>query len=313
MAYLFVYFTMNDTGDEETVWYSLSEDGLHWKDLGNGPVLRSHVGTKGIRDPFLVYDENQKKYFMIATDLNTADGHSWYDAAHRGSRCLLTWESEDLIHWSDARLIEVGVEGAGCVWAPEAVYSTGDNAWFVFWASMVREPGDPEPKQRIYGAFTKDFLHFSPAFKYIEAESHIIDTDIVYDGGWYYRFSKDETGKSILLERCRRLIPQPGQRYRRIPCPLLDGWEGLEGPTAYYLEKERKWCLLVDQYRIRGGYLPLLTGDLSSGIFERLPESAFDLGRRPKRHGGVLPIPEALAARLTAHYGIAECFTGTHH
>lgn len=306
MAYLFVYFTMNGAEDEETVWFSISRDGLHWKDLGNGPVLRSHVGTKGIRDPFVVFDERQKKYFMVATDLNTGGGYRWEDAAHRGSRCLLTWESEDLIHWSDARLIEVGVEGAGCVWAPEAVYSAEQHAWFVFWASMVQEPGDPEPKHRIYGAFTKDFLYFSPAFKYIEAESHIIDTDIVYDGGWYYRFSKDETTKSILLERCPRPIPHAGECFRRIPCPLLDGWEGLEGPAAYYLERERKWCLLVDQYRIRGGYLPLVSDDLASGNWEVLPEDAYDLGRRVKRHGGILPIPEALAARLSVHYGIAE-------
>lgn len=35
--------------------FSVSRDGLHWTDLNNGkPVLYSHIGECGVRDPFPV-------------------------------------------------------------------------------------------------------------------------------------------------------------------------------------------------------------------------------------------------------------------
>ena len=63
-AYLFAHFTENK-GDREYVWFAVSRDGLHWKDLGTDsePVLVSNVGTKGVRDPFIIYDEKLKKYY----------------------------------------------------------------------------------------------------------------------------------------------------------------------------------------------------------------------------------------------------------
>lgn len=304
-AYLFVHFTMEGKKDEETIWFSVSADGFHWKDIGGKtPVLKSDVGTKGIRDPFIVFDENLNTYFIIATDLNTDNGYSWKDAETAGSRSILIWESQDLIHWSDARLAEVGVEHAGCVWAPEAVYCKEKDSWFVFWASSVKEETDSVAKQRIYGAFTKDFRTFTPTIKYLDAKTDVIDTNIVFDGGWYYRFSKDETHKNIMIERSRELITD--QPYERIHSDLLDHLEGVEGPETYYLEAENKWCLIVDQYRIQGGYLPLITEDIASGRFERIPDNAYDMGIRKKRHGGVLSIPDSVMDALIAHYGIYQ-------
>ena len=113
MAYLFTHFTSGETGDKEYIWFSVSHDGLHWQDLGGDePVLKANSGTKGIRDPFIVYDEKLKKYFILGTDLLTTSG-KWDDFANRGSRSLFVWESEDLINWSEERLIEVGVPEAG--------------------------------------------------------------------------------------------------------------------------------------------------------------------------------------------------------
>ena len=92
------------------------------------------------------------------------------------------------------------------VWAPEAVFCKEKDMWFVFFASNVKENGDKEPKQRIYGTFTKDFNEFTPTFKYIDGETALIDTNIVWDNGWYYRFTKDETNKFIIIERSKNLV-----------------------------------------------------------------------------------------------------------
>ena len=169
MAYLMTYFITDDTGDRESIWFSVSKDGLHWTDIGTTePALRSEIGTTGIRDPFVLYDEKQKKYFILGTDGSAKRiDYDWVKLANEGSRCLLIWESEDLLHWSRPRLVEVGVPEAGCVWAPEAFFCRENGKWFVFWASMVKEEGDAEAKQRIYGSFTEDFVNFSPVFKYL--------------------------------------------------------------------------------------------------------------------------------------------------
>ena len=51
----------------------------------------------------------------------------------------MVWESTDLVNWSDGRLAEIGIEGAGCVWAPEAIYDETRKKYMMFWASMVKE------------------------------------------------------------------------------------------------------------------------------------------------------------------------------
>ena len=55
--YLFTHF-IGESEHGEQIYFSLSEDGLHWNDLNNGqPVLVSDIGEKGVRDPFLIRDE----------------------------------------------------------------------------------------------------------------------------------------------------------------------------------------------------------------------------------------------------------------
>jgi hypothetical protein len=302
MAYLFTYFT-ETKGDQEYIWFAVSKDGLHWTDLGGEePILSSRLGTNGIRDPFIVYDEKLKKYFIIATDLLTTSGN-WYNFSHKGSRSLLVWESEDLITWSEERLIEVGIKGAGCVWAPEAIFCKEKDMWFVFWASCVREKGQLHHKQRIYGSFTKDFKEFSPAFKFIDAKTDVIDTNIVWDNGFYYRFSKDETNKVIKIEKATEIL---SENWEVVSCDAFDSLFGLEGPEVYYLNDLNKWCLIADQYHEQKGYAPFLCDDLALCNFKKLEDEKFDLGKRKKRHGGVIEISDEQMNMLIEKFGIYE-------
>lgn len=301
MAYLFLHFTNGENGDREHVWFSVSKDGLNWQDIGTDePVLSSEIGTTGVRDPFIVYDEKLKKFFIIATDLCTVKGGNWDDFSKRGSKCLVVWESTDLINWSKEKLISVGIENAGCVWAPEAVYSKEENKWFVFFASCTKENENEDYKQRIYASFTEDFNTFSETFKYIDAETDVIDTDIVWDNGYYYRFSKDETNKFITLERSTTLLGE----FEKVDSALLSSFTGVEGPQAYYLEQQKKWCLIVDQYSSGKGYTPILCDNLSSGDFYFAKEDSYNMGQRKKRHGSVLKIDDNTYNALIKHYGI---------
>ncbi|MDM5277676.1 family 43 glycosylhydrolase [Paenibacillus silvae] len=299
-GYLFVHF-IGEQPDGEQVYFSYSEDGLHWKDLNGGrPVLRSNLGEQGVRDPFLIRSAKNNKFYLIATDLRIANGKGWDTAVHAGSRDIIVWESDNLTEWSSPWNVTVGVEGAGCVWAPEAVYDEKTDEFLVFWASATQEPHETEHKQKIYSARTQDFRSFTPSEKYIERENHIIDTTILPSSGFYYRYSKDETTKNIRVEKGTSLEKHT---FEPLHAPLLEAIEGVEGPQIFKLNDRDEWCLIVDRFAEGKGYLPLLTSDLHSGAFRIVPEHEFDMGTNQKRHGGILPITAEECNRLLAVYG----------
>ncbi len=298
-GYLFVHF-IGEGQDGEQIYFSLSRDGFHWQDLNDGkPILYSRKGEMGVRDPYLVRSSGNGRFYLIATDLRIQAGKGWAAAQEEGSRDLIVWESPDLIHWSEERSCRVGIPEAGCVWAPEAVYDREKEAFLVFFASMVKSGGDKAAKQRIYAAYTKDFREFSETFQYMERENHVIDTTILESGGRYYRISKDETEKVLILEEADALLGE----FTRISSPVLDALKGVEGPEGYLLPDGKTWCLIVDRFAEGKGYLPMVTDDLSSGDFRILEPDEYDMGHAKKRHGGVLAVTDEEYERLWMQFG----------
>lgn len=293
-GYLFVHFT-GEQKDGEQIYFSLSRDGLHWQDLNGGnPVLKSTIGEAGARDPFLIRapwgdSAGKKKYFLIATDLRIEAGKGWYVAKHSGSRDILVWESNDLIQWEGPSAHTIGVEGAGCVWAPEAIYDEKEDAILIFWASMVQLPGEGEPRQRIYACHTRDFKTFTEPFIYLAKDNHVIDSTIIHTAKGYYRYTKDETTKKICVDIAESLCPED---FKEIPSETLSGMYGVEGPEIFRFNDREEYCLIVDRFAEGKGYLPLVTKDLSTGEFRILSEKEFDMGQTRKRHGGILNITE---------------------
>lgn len=300
-GYLFVHF-IGEKADGEQVYFSVSHDGLHWGELNGGePVLRSGIGEMGARDPFLIRSpwegkDGNARFYLIATDLRIASGKGWEVAQYSGSRDILVWESDDLVAWKGPRAHTVGVLGAGCVWAPEAVYDEEKDAILVFWASMV------ERKQRIYASYTKDFRSFSEPFLFLEKENHVIDSTIIRTEEGYYRYTKDETVKSICVDFGRTLHPED---FHEVKSEALSSLYGVEGPEIFRLG-QGSWCLIVDRFAAGKGYLPLVADRLDSGEFRVLDDSEFDMGVTIKRHGGVIPVTEQEYERLCAFYGCSR-------
>lgn len=298
-GYLFVHF-IGEEKDGEQIYFSLSKDGLHWTDLNGGkPILYSRTGTLGVRDPYPIRNPEDGRIYLIATDLRIEAGKGWEAAQNQGSRDLIVWESPDFIHWSQERACTVGLPEAGCVWAPEAVYDRKRKAFLVFFASKVINSGDEEGKHRIYAAYTKDFREFSDTFLYMERENHVIDTTILESGGQFYRISKDETEKVLILEKADSLRGQ----FTRIESPLLDAMKGVEGPEGYLLPDGKTWCLIADRFAEGKGYLPMVSEDLASGEFRILEPEQYDMGVTKKRHGGVLSITDEEYERLMWQFG----------
>ena len=295
-AFLFVHFIdkRHNTELSEQIYFSVSLDGLEWQTLNSrNPVIISQVGERGIRDPFILRSKDGDKYYIIGTDLNVhLRPDSWKSCTQNGSHDILVWESEDLVNWSDVRVCTVAPEDAGCAWAPEAIYDKYQDNYMVFWASRTNHG---KGKHKIFQSRTKDFKTFTAPELYIERDNDVIDTDIVESNGVYYRFSKDETSKCILIEKSDRLDGE----FQLISTNLCTVF-GVEGPQCFML-KDGTWCLLLDEYHANNGYAPYMTDDIEGGIFTKRSE---DFHTKVKfRHGGVIPISMAEYETLIETYG----------
>ncbi|KLU90359.1 endo-1,4-beta-xylanase [Magnaporthiopsis poae ATCC 64411] len=130
-GYAFSYFTGNSVAGEKIYFAaSVGNDALNWRELNGGkPALASTMGTKGLRDPFLIRSPEGDTFYLIATDLSIGSGTSWGDAVRFGSLYLEVWESHDLVKWSAQRHIKVSPPSAGNTWAPEAYYDPSLGAY----------------------------------------------------------------------------------------------------------------------------------------------------------------------------------------
>jgi hypothetical protein len=303
-GFLFTTFRDETTPMSEQIYFAVSEDGKQWQSLNDGkPVLVSDVGEKGVRDSFALRSHDGQKAWIIATDLCVNRNRDWHRNTHAGSKSIVVWESNDLLHWSEPRLVQVAPDDAGCVWAPEAIFDEEAGDYLVYWASTNKS--DNYAKQRIWAAHTKDFRTFDKPFIFLEKPNHVIDIDIVRDGDTYYRFTKDDKDKSVSMASSNKLAGP----WREIEQFTAGKGKNFEGPICYKLRpaadgQPPEWCLLLDNVsdRIgRGafGYMPFISHDLSTGEFTPATDTHFPY---PFRHGSVLPITSAELERLKLAY-----------
>ncbi|MDD6617637.1 MAG: family 43 glycosylhydrolase [Clostridiales bacterium] len=300
--YFFAYFVGQNAANQEQIYFSASQDGLNWKDLNdNKPYLTSTLGEKGVRDPFILRSHEGDKFYLIATDLSIYYNGDWGRAQTAGSNSLMVWESTDLVNWSEQRMVEVSADiGAGCTWAPEATYDEETGEYVVYWASKT--PDDNYSKQRIWYAKTRDFYSFTEAQVMIDNADTTIDTTILKENGWYYRYSKNEKNKNIIAEKTQTLLHSDAVA---ISTPVLGSQGGVEGPTIFKFNEDdvekngAKYCLLLDNYG-GGGYYPMVSNDLD-GDFTRLT-SGYKLpgGGKTPRHGTPMRITAAEYQKVMA-------------
>ena len=294
-GYLFAHFRGERSNEWEQIFFAISKDGAKWQPLNDGKsVLQSNLGEGGVRDPYIVRNPDNGTIYLIATDLCIGRNGDWGRAQRAGSKAIIVWESKDMVNWSEPRRVEVAVPNAGCTWAPEAFWDADKKEFFVFWAS--RETLNGSNRQRIYSARTKDFKTFTPAKLYIEKPNDIIDTDIVSEGGKLYRFSKDETQKSIILEVSDTLEGE----WKPVPGFPVKNFVGYEGPECFRMADGR-WCMIIDYYSRGQGYKAFFCDDLSKGDFapsERGLEFPYRF-----RHGGVITLSQTEYDALMKKWG----------
>lgn len=309
-GYLFVHFIGEKEDCGEQIYFALSRDGMHWQDLNQSqPVLRSTVGERGVRDPYLLRSADGSRFYLLATDLSIYHRGGWAsaEATVTGSRSLVIWESPDLVNWSEPRLVEAAPEEGGCAWAPEAICDEEEGDYLVFWASSRACDGDGRGLH-IYCSKTQDFRTFTPAELYITRgeNSVIIDTTIIKAGDKYFRASGDG---QITIETSDRLMGEWKVVSTLESLGLELTGKDVEGPEFFQFNGEEKWGLLVDQYSTGRGYLPILTTDIgdSTGVcWRKLETDEYDFGGLKKRHGSILPITKTEYEAILTKWGDSQ-------
>lgn len=325
-GYLFVHFQDESSPDGEQVYFSLSQDSSlrGWQELNGGrPVLRTAVGTGGVRDPFVLRLQDGS-FVIIATDLRVFGIGDFVSSQEHGSRSLLVWRSPDLVTWSGPELVEVAGAQAGNVWAPEAIWVEEIGRYAVYWASNLYPEGEgtrrnEDSYNRMMITTTADFVHFEPATPWIDVRRGpgygTIDSTVARDERvGFVRITKDEEPDTMdvvqehsedLFRATTGSLGSSWQLQReRIGAPVVSH---AEGPILVRSNTDERWFLLVDwpPYGGGSGYVVLETEDLVSGEWRpsdvTLPAHL--------RHGSVLQVTAQERARLEAAFPVA----GTGH
>ncbi len=283
VGYLFAYFTGNQMNQEQ-IHFAISTDGYHFKALNyDAPVINSKEisSTGGVRDPHILRGEDGKTFYMVVTDMVSANGWS-------SNRAMVLLKSTDLIHWTSS-VVNIQKKYSEQdhlkrVWAPQTIFDHEAGKYMIYWSMMYEGGGDV-----IYYAYAnKDFTDiegrpkqlFFPANK-----KSCIDGDIVYKDEKYHLFYKTEGhGNGIKKATCTSLT---SGKWIEEDEYLQQTTDPVEGSGVFKLINEDAYILMYDVYTA-GKYQFTKSSDLKN--FSIVDEE-IDMNFHP-RHGSVIPITQ---------------------
>ena len=274
--------------EAEALHLALSEDGFDWRPLnGNRPLLEGSVGTRTLRDPFVMRAQDGR-FHLFATNGWKADS-----IVHASSADLLTWSDQALVH------VMAGVPGTRNCWAPECFYDEAAGAYRVIWSSSLTEPSGPaDLNHRIWGATTRDFVTYTPAARFFDPGFSVIDATVVRHPNGYLMAFKDERGENRIgtehkfIHVC--VAPNGDGPWTEISEPVTPSLT--EGPTLF--RRDGRWVMLFDHFlQDFFGAMESPDGVRWENITERV---TFPPG---PRHASVLEVDEAVGRNLRERAG----------
>lgn len=332
-GYLYASFVEPEVSAyRQQVYFASSNDGVHWDDLNrNKPVLESKLGTKATRDHYILRAPEGDRFYLIATDLDCTSG-KWGEFSSKGSKYLMIWESDDLVNWSEQRMVKIADDMTGCAWAPETIYDEVTGEYIVYWSGQDLHPGsDSYDKKVVYVSRTRDFYSFSEQQKFVypngtdgtvhgTSSSYIDTTMIKGSDGLYYRVTKFEDmpkqwncGTKVFMD----VAKYPMGEYTRVETNLSeDAFDGVEGPGWFRYNKDDaertgyKYCLMLDGYNGKNagvGFFPTAIADLNTGTegkanFTKVEGAKM---RTWAKHGGIMPLTQEEYVRVNEAYKYA--------
>ncbi len=306
-AYLFAYFegAAESRKDEEQLRFAVSDDAVNWKALNNNePILNSDSisQTGGIRDPHILRGENDKNYYMVATDMSTAKT-GW-----KSNPGIVLLKSNDLLDWKHS-IVDLAKDypkkfaNAYWVWAPQSFFDPVTQKYLIYFTVKFSD----DNKLDFYCAYANmDFTGFEnePTLMF-SAKHGAIDGDIIYKDGTYHLFykgnTKDENGKEFengIKQATSKSLQGPWTEH----FDYLDVYHGtkthVEGSSIFKLNNSDEYILMYDLYS-SGRYEFQRSTDLYH--FTSTPES-FNKDFHP-RHGSVISLTEDEVNRLKEKWG----------
>lgn len=310
MPYLFAHFREKITQDGEQVYFAISRDGYNYNQLNGGkPIITCTDGEMGCRDIEVV---RLKKggFVIVATDLcivNRMDENynvDWENINHNGSKSLSMWFSPDLTSFSPQRVMYMGRDDLGCLWAPEVYYDEENEEYLIHFSSTVKE--DDYKQMSIYCSKTKDFISFTKPELFFKADSNILDSHIVKIGDTYHFFYKHANRPSGNMHETSEKLYGPYKHDEAFDKYIAQFEKpgSYEAPTTCVLP-DGKWCLLLDFFgceKEKMGYVPFLSEKAGEADFREAKEKfSFPYGFK---HGHPVEITDEEYDRLAEFYGI---------
>lgn len=295
-AYLFTYFTGNDK-TQEAIHFALSKDGYNFIALNNNkPVISSEriSSTGGVRDPHILRGADGKTFYMVVTDMVSANGWS-------SNRAMVLLKSTDLVNWTSS-VVNIqerfsGNEDLLRVWAPQTIYDPEAEKYMLYWS--MKHGNDPD---KIYYAYANDdFTDLATEPKQLffnPSGGATIDGDIVQKDGKYYLFFKTEDAGSGLKVAVSDKLTEGYELRDKF---VQQTNEPVEGSGIFKLNNSDEYILMYDVY-MKGKYQFTKTKDLEN--FEVI-DNDITMNFHP-RHGTVLPITEGEAETLMKMWGSAD-------
>lgn len=261
-----------------------SYDGYKWKDLDT-VLLRPQVGNQQVmRDPSM---------------LQGPDGvfHLVWTSSWRGDKGFGYASSNDLIHWSQERLLPVMQHEPTTVnvWAPELFYDDVQHRFIIIWASCIPgrfEKGQEEDSNnhRLYVTTTTDFKTFTPTVLFFDAGFSVIDAEIVKRKvNDYVLVLKDNSRpeRDIKVAFATNVMGP----YNNVSKAFSDNFT--EGPSVVKIKDD--WLIYYDSYR-KKVYEASATKDFTN--FLNI-DSKISLPRGHK-HGTIVTVKKKFVRRLVS-------------
>jgi hypothetical protein len=292
-GYLFVYFIGNQKS-EEAIRFAISMDGYHYFALNhNEPVVNSSVisETGGVRDPHILRSADGKTFYMVATDMVSANG--W-----NSNRGMVLLKSKDLIHWSSAFINfqkrYANQDSLLRVWAPQTIYDDVAKKYMVYFSLKYGSKPD-----KIYYVYANDgFTDFEGEPKQLffsPDNAACIDGDIEKKDDKYYLFFKTEDripGIKIAVSKTLTsgYALQSDEYVQQTTLPV-------EGAGTFKLNDSSGYILMYDMYT-SGRYQFTKSTDLKNF---KVIDQEVTMNFKP-RHGAVMPVTIKEINKLVSRY-----------
>jgi len=288
-GYLFAHMTKQDYG---RLYYSVSEDGLHWTLLNNGK--RVYDQYRGHPDICRGHDG---RYYMTG-----------------GSHAITLWVSKDLVKWDSFDRIEPDVYKSPNFKPEEKTYGASkiyyDRAtaqYLITWHTSQHKKLREKPEhywagQRTLYITSRDFKTFTEPKRLFQWDMATIDVIVRKVDGTYYAMIKDElypsfewpTGKTIRVSSSKNLTGP----WSKPSSPITPNFR--EAPTLIPRPDGKAWYLYYEQYP--GVSYGLSTAETPAGPWHdvycmkyNVPENA--------RHGCMIAITQKQYDDIMAAYG----------